>query len=221
MEVRDENLIKSLEYNIKICGMREGENIKVIASLLPDYLGFIFYKKSARYFEGIIPEISKSIKKTGVFVNETIDVIFTKISQYDLQAVQLHGKESPEFVRLLRNEIGDKIEIIKAFAVDYDFNFERIKDFENHCDYFLFDTKGKLPGGNGEKFDWNLLSKYTSTKSIFLSGGIGMDDLENFKNIKKINFRIQGFDFNSKLELKPGLKSTELAKNVIQEIRKL
>lgn len=221
MEVRDENLINSLEYKIKICGMSEGENIMEIASLLPDYLGFIFYKKSARYFEGIIPEISKSIKKTGVFVDETIDEILTKISQYNLQAVQLHGKESPEFVRLLRNEIGDKIEIIKAFAVDYDFNFERIKDFENHCDYFLFDTKGKLPGGNGEKFDWNLLSKYTGTKSIFLSGGIGMDDLENFKNIKKINFRIQGFDFNSKLELKPGLKSSELAKNVIQEIRKL
>ena len=221
MEVRDENLNNSLEYKIKICGMREGENIKEIASLLPDYLGFIFYKKSARYFEGIIPEISKSIKRTGVFVNETIDEILTKISQYDLQAVQLHGNESPEFVRLLRNEIGDNIEIIKAFAVDYDFNFERIKDFENHCDYFLFDTKGKLPGGNGEKFDWNLLSKYTGTKSIFLSGGIGMDDLENFKNIKKINFRIQGFDFNSKLELKPGLKSSELAKNVIQEIRKL
>lgn len=221
MEVRDENLINSLEYKIKICGMSEGENLMEIASLLPDYLGFIFYKKSARYFEGIIPEISKSIKKTGVFVDETIDEILTKISQYNLQAVQLHGKESPEFVRLLRNEIGDKIEIIKAFAVDYDFNFERIKDFENHCDYFLFDTKGKLPGGNGEKFDWNLLSKYTGTKSIFLSGGIGMDDLENFKNIKKINFRIQGFDFNSKLELKPGLKSSELAKNVIQEIRKL
>ena len=221
MEVRDENLNNSLEYKIKICGMSEGENIMEIASLLPDYLGFIFYKKSARYFEGIIPEISKSIKRTGVFVNETIDEILTKISQYDLQAVQLHGNESPEFVRLLRNEIGDNIEIIKAFAVDYDFNFERIKDFENHCDYFLFDTKGKLPGGNGEKFDWNLLSKYTGTKSIFLSGGIGMDDLENFKNIKKINFRIQGFDFNSKLELKPGLKSSELAKNVIQEIRKL
>lgn len=221
MEVRDQNLINSLEYKIKICGMSEGENIMEIASLLPDYLGFIFYKKSARYFEGIIPEISKSIKKTGVFVDETIDEILTKISQYNLQAVQLHGKESPEFVRLLRNEIGDKIEIIKAFAVDYDFNFERIKDFENHCDYFLFDTKGKLPGGNGEKFDWNLLSKCTGTKSIFLSGGIGMDDLENFKNIKKINFRIQGFDFNSKLELKPGLKSSELAKNVIQEIRKL
>lgn len=149
--------------------MKYPDNILEVGSLLPDYMGFIFWEKSARYFDGTIPELIKTIKKTGVFVNETVENIIVKINQYDLQAVQLHGKESVEFCQELKDKIDAEIEIIKVFSVGEDFNFDVLKPFENVCDYFLFDTKGKLPGGNGTTFDWKILENYKSEKPFFLS----------------------------------------------------
>jgi phosphoribosylanthranilate isomerase len=197
-------------FGIKICGMRHPDNILEVGSLLPDYMGFIFWEKSARYFDGIIPDLPKSIKKAGVFVNATLEEILEKIAKYDLQAVQLHGHESVAFCLELKNKIEDKIEIIKVFSADESFDFEVLKPFEPICDYFLFDTKGKLPGGNGTTFDWKVLEKYPSTKPFFLSGGIGIEELDNVKQILKTNLPIYAIDINSKFEIEPGLKNIEL-----------
>jgi phosphoribosylanthranilate isomerase len=194
---------------IKICGMKYPDNIIEVGLLLPDYMGFIFWEKSARYFDGVIPDLPKSIKKVGVFVNETAEVILAKAKKYDLQAIQLHGQESVEFCLNLKNELDSKIEIIKVFSVDDDFNFEVLKPFETVCDYFLFDTKGKLPGGNGTTFDWKVLEKYPSSKPFFLSGGIGIEELEAVKEISKTNLPLYAIDVNSKFEIEPGLKNIE------------
>ena len=194
---------------IKICGMKYPDNILEVGSLLPDFLGFIFWEKSARYFDGVIPELPKSIKKVGVFVNETAEVILAKVKKYDLQAIQLHGHESVEFCLNLKNELDSKIEIIKVFSVDDDFDFEVLKSFETVCDYFLFDTKGKLPGGNGTTFDWKVLERYPSSKPFFLSGGIGIDEIEAVKEIAKTNLPLYAIDVNSKFEIEPGLKNIE------------
>ncbi|MBP2282485.1 phosphoribosylanthranilate isomerase [Flavobacterium sp. CG_23.5] len=197
---------------LKICGMKYPDNILEVGSLVPDYMGFIFWKKSARYFDGVIPDLPKSIKKVGVFVNETAEVILAKVIKYDLQAIQLHGHESVEFCLNLKNELDSKIEIIKVFSVDDDFDFEVLKPFEAVCDYFLFDTKGKLPGGNGTTFDWKVLEKYPSSKPFFLSGGIGIEELEAVKEISKSNLPLYAIDVNSKFEIEPGLKNINLVR---------
>ncbi|MDD5152319.1 MAG: phosphoribosylanthranilate isomerase [Flavobacterium sp.] len=195
---------------LKICGMKYPENILEVGALLPDYMGFIFWKKSGRYFDGIIPELPKSIKKVGVFVDETQEEILKKIKKHNLQAIQLHGHESANFCLNLKTEMRNEIEIIKVFSVKDDFDFEVLKPFEKVCDYFLFDTKGKLPGGNGITFDWKVLENYPSTKPFFLSGGIGMNEFEAIKKITKTNLPVYAIDVNSKFEIEPGLKNIEL-----------
>ncbi|KDN54529.1 N-(5'-phosphoribosyl)anthranilate isomerase [Flavobacterium seoulense] len=198
--------------------MKYPDNIIEVGSFLPDYMGFIFWEKSARYFDGIIPNLPKSIKKTGVFVNETIEIIIEKVQKHDLQAVQLHGKESVEFCLNLKSQLAADIEIIKVFSVADDFDFSVLTPFENACDYFLFDTKGKLPGGNGTTFDWKVLENYPSTKPFFLSGGIGIDEIDAVNEIIKTNLPVYAIDVNSKFEIEPGLKNVQLCKDALQRI---
>jgi len=220
---------------LKVCGMKEVENIKSIADLRPDYMGFIFYDQSKRNFEGIIPELPKNIKKTGVFVNEYIEILVSLIEEYKLEAVQLHGDESVEYIRLLKDAIclsaldaesrkksqkrpldstrGDKsIEIIKVFGIKDDFDFEVLKPYENEVNYFLFDTKGKERGGNGVKFDWSVLKEYPYSKPFFLSGGIGPLDIKEIQKIKDTGLPIYAVDINSQFESKPGLKEVNKVK---------
>mgnify|MGYP003608595783 CR=1 FL=1 len=206
---------------LKICGMKYPENITEVGSLLPDYMGFIFWEKSARYFDGIIPDLPKSIKKVGVFVNQSQEEILSKISKYDLQTIQLHGHESVEFCQELKNKIDPKIELIKVFSADENFDFEVVKPYESVCDYFLFDTKGKLPGGNGTTFDWRILKQYNSTKPFFLSGGIGLEEIEIIKEISKTNLPIYAIDVNSKFEIEAGLKDKNILYSFKQNLATL
>lgn len=201
---------------IKICGMKYPDNILEVGSLLPDYMGFIFWEKSARFFDGVIPNLPKSIKKTGVFVNETVENLVQKVVQHDLQAVQLHGKESVDYCIELNKKLLKGIEIIKVFSILDTFDFEVIKPYEKVCDYFLFDTKGKLPGGNGSTFDWEVLKKYTSSKPFFLSGGIGIEEMNAVTKIVKTNLPIYAIDLNSKLEIEPGLKDIKKVKTILE-----
>lgn len=203
---------------IKICGMKYPDNIVELGALLPDYMGFIFWEKSSRYFDGQIPELPRSIKKTGVFVNETVENIVQKVLQYDLQAAQLHGKESVAFCAQLRKSLLKNIEIIKVFSILDTFDFAVLEPFELVCDYFLFDTKGKLPGGNGTTFDWKVLQQYPSSKPFFLSGGIGLEELEAVSEILKTNLPVHAIDVNSKFEIEPGLKNITLCNDAIHHI---
>jgi phosphoribosylanthranilate isomerase len=200
---------------LKICGMKYPENMLEVGSLLPDYMGFIFWPKSARYFDGEMPDLPKSIRKTGVFVNESIPVIEEKITKYDLQAIQLHGQESVAFCLELKTKFGAEIEIIKVFSADENFDFSVLKPYEAVCDYFLFDTKGKLPGGNGTTFDWKILENYPSTKPFFLSGGIGIAELDSIKEILKTNLPLYAIDINSKFEIEPGIKNVQLCRDAL------
>lgn len=193
---------------LKICGMKYPDNIREVAALLPDYIGFIFYDKSERYFESKIPKIPETVKKVGVFVDAKLEKILDKIRKYDLQLIQLHGTESPEYCQLLQCL---NVKIIKVFSVDEAIDFGMISAYENCCDYFLFDTKGEKPGGNGRTFNWQLLEKYAGSKPIFLSGGIGLEDIPK---IQKLNQPIYAIDINSRFESKPGLKNVELLKQV-------
>ncbi len=210
---------------LKICGMKFQDNIEQVAKLQPDYLGFIFYKKSSRNFKAqSIAGISKSIKKTGVFVDEGISEVIKKVNEFNLQAIQLHGDESPYYCSILRTtklfSESEPIEIIKVFSIKDNFNFDVLKSYEDVCDYFLFDTKGKLPGGNGYTFDWNVLNNYPSTKPFFLSGGIGLDQVKAIKKFKesKASKYCYALDVNSKFEIEPGLKNMAILKEFINKL---
>jgi len=204
--------------------MKYIENIQEVAALRPDYLGFIFYEKSKRNFFGIIPELPESIKKTGVFVNSTVNEVLSKIIQYDLKAVQLHGDETVDFVKELRqaaliSDSQNDIEIIKVFGIMGSFNFEILTPYIQVVDYFLFDTKGKERGGNGITFDWKVLSDYPFSKPFFLSGGIGLEQLKEIEKIRKTNLPLYAVDVNSKFELEAGLKSVENIQRFKNEIK--
>ncbi len=168
---------------LKVCGMRETENILDVANLQPDYMGLIFYEKSPRFVENAIPEISSNIKKTGVFVNATLDFILKKAHDYKLKAIQLHGEESSEFCKELKSALNKEIEIIKVFSIKESFNFEELAPYEGIVDFFLFDTKGKNKGGNGMVFNWNVLKEYPSKTPFFLSGGIGLEEIEEIRSL--------------------------------------
>ena len=205
---------------LKICGMKYDRNIQAVLSLQPDYLGFIFYKKSKRNFEEIIPVLPGSIKKVGVFVDADLDEVYEKIENFNLDVVQLHGNESPEYCKTLFNtdiisesKMNDRkrVEVIKVFSVGDTFDFNVLNPYEKGCDYFLFDTKGEEKGGNGTIFNWNLLENYHSSKPFFLSGGIGLDQLDNLDDFIKSKSSKYCFalDVNSKFEIEPGLKDLE------------
>lgn len=207
---------------LKICGMKY--NTEEVASLQPDYLGFIFWEPSSRYYNSSIPDNIANSKKVGVFVNAPLEEIVLRIFEYDLDAVQLHGEEEPDYCLKIKSLISDdntsNIEIIKAFPVDEQFNFTQLGAYEDVCDYYLFDTRGDLPGGTGERFDWQLLKKYASKKPFFLSGGIGVSDAKSL-----LEFMAQpeakycyAFDVNSKFEKEPGLKDIEALKKFIEDI---
>lgn len=183
--------------------MRESENISGLLTLKPDYIGFIFYDKSKRFVTDFPQiEIPSTTKKVGVFVNEMIEEIIEKANQHTLDFVQLHGNESSEFCEKLAAK---NIKIIKAFSVDENFDFSAIKPFEKCVSLFLFDTKGENYGGNGIKFNWELLQNYTGKTPFLLSGGISKNDSEEIKKFKHPAFL--GIDINSGFELEPGLKN--------------
>ena len=208
---------------LKICGMKH--NIAEVAALQPDYLGFIFYDKSPRFFYGDIPSLPPGIKKVGVFVDDSLEEILEKIKKYDLNVVQLHGDESEDFCEQLnegldctRLDKGGTIEIWKVFSIKDKFNFDVLKPFENVVDKFLFDTKGKDKGGNGYTFNWKILKNYPSKKPFILSGGIGLEEIAELKEFLKTDLPIHAIDVNSKFEMEPGLKNIEALKKFKNEL---
>lgn len=193
-------------------------NPEEVAQLQPDYLGFIFWEPSTRYFDVDMLDIPKSIKKVGVFVDASIEEVLQKVEKHELNAVQLHGTETPKFCKDVMQSLSkhrqDKLEIIKVFSIKDDFDFSCLKAYEESCDYFMFDTKGKLPGGNGYAFDWNILKKYPSTKPYFLSGGIGLNEIDSLLAFLEspASKQCYAIDVNSRFEIKPGLKNMEQLK---------
>lgn len=198
---------------IKVCGLNHLPSMNELEFFEGvDYLGFIFYPPSKRFLTANLPN-SKGKKRVGVFVNEEEQSIKETALKYDLDVIQLHGSESPEFC----HKIQKMLPVIKAFGIDASFNFESLSAYETTTDYFLFDTKTEHHGGSGESFDWNLLSKYQGTKPFFLSGGIR---LQHAIELKKIEHpALVGLDINSGFEIAAGIKNTRLIHEFINYIR--
>jgi len=197
--------------------MRSPENIQALTSLQPDYMGFIFYNKSPRYVTDlstdVLNKLPASLLKTGVFVNESVDIIRSLIDEYSLNAVQLHGSETAKFCQQLRN----KVTVLKAFGVDESFDFDQLNSYAGSVDYFLFDTKTDAHGGSGKAFNWEVLNSYKLDTPFFLSGGLSLDNLENVKQIKHPAF--YGVDLNSRFETEPGMKDITKLREAFKILR--
>ncbi|MDO8993294.1 phosphoribosylanthranilate isomerase [Daejeonella sp.] len=211
---------------IKVCGMRDPQNILSLAELKPDYMGLIFYPKSKRYVadpdKNILASLPASISLTGVFVDEREEDVIKKVVDFDLSAVQLHGAESPEYcisLKIKLNEVlPDKhIELIKAFGVYPGFDFSTLEAYNEVVDYFLFDTKTSEHGGSGIAFDWTILDQYDGEKQFFLSGGLSPDNIDGLFNLA--TKKIYALDLNSRFETEPGLKNIDSLRSAFQLIR--
>jgi phosphoribosylanthranilate isomerase len=196
--------------NIKVCGITQLKQLQQLEALNIDYAGLIFYKDSPRYMGDKITgkqikDADFDIKKVGVFVNPGYSELLDAIDNYGLDIVQLHGNETPEMCE----ELSGEVEVIKAFRIAGDESIdidEMVADYDEVCDYYLFDTAGLKEnfGGTGQQFDWGILKKAKIEKPFFLSGGIGPDDAAKVKAFKHPDFF--AVDVNSKFELSPGLK---------------
>ena len=195
----------------KVCGMREAEDIREVEALGIQLMGFIFWPKSSRYVSECPSYLPSMCKRVGVFVNEDIEEVRHKAQEYALDFIQLHGSESPEYASQLH-----EWKVIKAFNIATADDFSQTKTYEGTVDFFLFDTKGKMVGGNGEKFDWSVLSAYKGKTPFLLSGGIGPDDAERVKAFH--HPMCVGIDLNSRFEQSPGLKDVTILKEFIEKL---
>ncbi len=208
---------------IKVCGMKEPNNIAEVVNLGVDYIGFIFYEKSPRFVQDNFC-LSESmlnamqVKKVGVFVNSTLEIIEEKVVKYHLDLVQLHGEESANFCDGLKEKLVSlgKVGLIKVFSIGESFDFRQLDTYKPYVDYFLFDTKGTNLGGNGITFDWNILKGYEHKVPFFLSGGIDMQHVEDIK--KLTHLPIHAIDINSRFEISPGFKNVEKIKRFKQSL---
>ena len=231
---------------VKVCGMREPENIRDVAALGVDWIGFIFYPKSPRYVSqirsraGIIPdysvfmkheelsskelsskELMRKVKRVGVFVDDMPQNIVTRAVNYELDIIQLHGSESVIMIDNLRSTLAPSIrkgiKFMKALSISTAEDILRYKEYEGHVDYFIFDTQTPLVGGSGNHFDWNMLDAYDGNTPFILSGGVGPDDAERVLSIRHPMFA--GIDLNSQFETAPAVKNVDALKAFLAKIR--
>lgn len=200
--------------------MRSPDNLSQLLELKPQWVGFIFHPKSPRYVGDNFPistvSLAGSTVKTGVFVNMSYAQVREKVIRYNLDAVQLHGNETP-LECLMHKLSGTKV--IKAFQIHEQFNFNSLKPYQESTDYFLFDTQSRQHGGSGNKFNWEILGNYSLDKPYFLSGGIGPDDVEK---ISQLNHpKPYAIDINSRFEVTQGFKNIQLIEQFINTLRNI
>lgn len=199
---------------VKVCGMREAENIRAVEQAGADWMGFIFYPRSPRFVPEPPAYLPLSVRRVGVFVNAGEADILPRAAAFRLDLVQLHGKEHPQLCERLQQE---ELKVIKAFAPKQAEDFTATADYEGCTDYFLFDTPTASYGGSGRSFDWDLLRHYTGRTPFLLSGGLRPDSLEALKRFRHPCWA--GIDLNSGFETAPGRKDAELLQSFITKFK--
>ena len=201
---------------IKVCGMRDAENIRAVEALGIDLMGFIFWPKSSRYVGEKPAYLPENCRRAGVFVDASVEDILDAVRDFRLDVVQLHGHETPEEISTLKKRL-PAIRIIKSLAVASPEDLAQTAAYESVCEAFLFDAKGRLPGGNGYQFDWSVLRRYKGRLPFLLSGGIGPGDERRIREFSVPG--CIGIDLNSRFETAPGLKDVAALRTFIETIR--
>lgn len=203
---------------IKVCGMRDAENIRQVDSLQGvDWMGFIFYPPSSRFVGDVPAYLPQHSKRVGVFVNEDFSNISHFTKTYGLHLVQLHGDESPFFCHELRSQLPPETKLVKMIAITSPEDLEKTRLYEDEVDYFLFETKCNSYGGSGQQFDWSILQHYTGQKPFLITGGIGGGDAEKVMAFRHPQFA--GIDLNSRFENAPAVKDIEMIRQFIKQIK--
>ena len=197
---------------VKVCGMRDAQNIRDVEKLGVDWIGMIFWSQSKRFVAEVPSYLPKHQKRVGVFVDAPLEDIRQHISDYQLNIIQLHGQESPDYVKALKPHT-----TIKAFNIAKADDLVQTEQYEGIADYFLFDTKGLMVGGNGQKFDWSVLTAYHGKTPFLLSGGIGLDDAESINSFHHPS--CIGIDLNSRFEVSPAFKDIDKLKTFLGKIK--
>lgn len=205
------------ELKIKVCGMREPNNVKEVAALHPDYMGFIFFEKSPRCCFDMNPVIVRSLPHVVTPVVVTVDMEIERLekiaSEYGITTLQLHGSETPDDCRRLKEK---GFTVWKAFSINPLQGFGRMKEYVGDVDMFLFDTPTADRGGSGRKFDWSLISDYDLPMRFMLSGGIAPGDEEAVRGFR--HPMLEGIDLNSRFETKPGHKDVAELKEFMSKL---
>lgn len=218
---------------IKVCGLREADNISAVEAAGADWIGLIFYPKSPRYVPmipssaGIMPDGRPSgplghVPRAGVFVDAMPQDIITRVVNFGLSLVQLHGTEPPTYLHNLRAtldpDIRPGIKLIKALPVATAADLDAADQYVGAADYLLLDTRTSSYGGAGRKFDWDILRARGLPLPFLLSGGIGPDDAEA---IARLNIpEMIGIDINSRFETAPAVKDAPAVKAFIDKIKR-
>ncbi len=194
---------------IKLCGLKRLCDIKSVNELVPEYIGFVFAKKSKRYIspkeaEDLRKQLDKRIVPVGVFVDEEIDVIVDLLDRHIIDAVQLHGNEDENDIHVLKKRTDCKI--IKAFCIKS--KEDIIKAKNSLADYVLLDSGG----GSGETFDWSFVKEIN--RPYFLAGGLTPE------KVKEAMTKLQPFavDASSSLET-DGFKDKEKMTAFVNAVR--
>jgi len=203
---------------IKVCGMRDAANIKAVDEIPSvDWMGFIFFSKSKRNVDALPEYMPQHSKRVGVFVNEKQENILARVKEFGFNLIQLHGDESAEYCRVLREQTPSDIQIIKMIQIGGQDDITKTVAYEGLVDYFLFETKCQGYGGSGQQFDWDILQQYKGKTPFILTGGIGTDDADKVNAFSHPKF--VGIDLNSKFETEPALKDVELLKQFIAKLK--
>ena len=195
---------------IKLCGITRLCDIEAVNELKPEYIGFVFAKKSKRY---VAPEVAEQLKRklsnkiqaVGVFVDESVQQVAKLLREHVIDLAQLHGSEDDDYIRMLR-ELTNK-PIIKAFRINEESDLDGIEACS--ADYVLLDSGA----GCGEIFEWSLIKNIK--RPFFLAGGLHTD------NVKTAVQEIHPFavDVSSGIETN-GFKDEEKIRAFVTAVRK-
>ena len=210
-----------MKIRVKVCGMTNFEQVQLLSELEVDYIGFIFYRKSPRYVNGLFSEdqikliAGMRISRVGVFVDEPMLDLLNIVHKWKLDCVQLHGDETPAYC----SEVSKYCTVVKAFRIGPSDNLEQITNAYKDVGYYLFDTKGEQHGGTGKKFNWEQLL-VPLQRPYFLSGGISIDDVSQIVAFKNRSETMYAVDVNSKFEIKPGFKNIQTIADFVDQLKK-
>lgn len=206
---------------VKVCGMREADNIRDVEEAGAHWMGFIFCPSSPRHVADVPAYLPEKCLRVGVFVDADINDIAAKQAAFGLDIIQLHSHETPHFCTALRAALPEGISLMKMLPIRTADDLQQTGLYDEAVDLFLLEPKAKATGmnhygGSGQHFDWRLLDSYNSPHPFLLSGGIGPDDAPSLKQLS--HPRLLGFDLNSRFELMPALKDADKIKKFIQTI---
>ena len=207
-------------FEIKICGINDEMSMNTALKCQADYIGLVFFENSPRNISiNLSRELLKLRNKLSKIVALTVNPSNEFLSEIKKNVkpdfIQLHGNETPRRCLDIKKRLN--IPIIKGMNVINKLNLMKLTtDYEDICDMLLLDAPSEyLPGGNGKKFDWNILKDYKSKKKWMLAGGLNIDNINKAINITKA----PAIDISSGLEIKKGVKNQKLIEDFILKCR--